>query len=154
MQSGSILVELKAPYGYCGNENGRTLSSHNHLSFYAGDSRSMAKAKVGTLYTDEFLSELADEIEELYKFEVENEPTTKPTGECLFVWAPQNYARDTDGRILTRSSQRHCYLEKSESGWFQMKDRGWWDNNCEANPGKVNEKYLTEESMFCPEFCN
>ena len=65
MRSGSILVELKAPYGYCGNENGRTLSSHNHLSFYTGDSRSMAVAKVGTLYTDEFLEKLADEIEEV-----------------------------------------------------------------------------------------
>ncbi|GMH59808.1 hypothetical protein TrLO_g3449 [Triparma laevis f. longispina] len=153
MRSGSILIELKAPYGYCGNENGRTLSNHNHLSFYSGDSRSMAVAKVGTLYTEEFLKELADEIEDLYKFEVLNQPQEKPSGECLFKWPEEDWKKNNNGRILTRPEDRFCYLEKSQKGWYQLKDKGGWDNNCEKNQGKVNEAYLEEESMFCPEFC-
>ena len=39
LKEGSMLVELKSAYGYCANENGRTLSSHNHLAFYTSDAR-------------------------------------------------------------------------------------------------------------------
>ncbi|GMH66681.1 hypothetical protein TrST_g10722 [Triparma strigata] len=153
MLSGSILIELKSPYGYCGNENGRTLSNHNHLSFYAGDARSMAVNKQGVMYTEKFIRKLAEEIKEIYVWEVKNQPDSEPTGECEFNWPHRDYVNDSSGRILTKPDDRFCYLEKSDKGWFQMKDKGGWDNACEKMEGKFNEGYLEGDSMWCPEFC-
>jgi hypothetical protein len=72
LREGSVQIELRSTYGYCGNENGKVLSNHNRLGYYQGDPGDMVVTEDdagdrGVLYTDEFLRRLAEEILEVYE---------------------------------------------------------------------------------------
>ena len=110
MPSNRMLVELKSAYGYCANENGRTLSSHNHLRFYSSDARKFNVPKKSTSYDEDFLERLAAEIIDAHEYGIDNETGDDWNGECKFEWPKRDFG-DED-RLLTANEQATCYIGK------------------------------------------
>ena len=160
MRERSLIVELSTKYGYCGNENWRTTANHNRLAFYKSDARKFDVPKRGTIYSDKYLEQLAQEILEAYRAEVALEAEAGASAsellddtrsECTFVWpaTPANY---TEGNpVLTPSSQSRCYLELTHKGWYQLKNHnGESGINC---AGDKPIKNFDPEGPSCPELC-
>jgi len=156
LPEGKLLIELKSAYGYCANENGRTISSHNRLNFYTSDARKFTVPKKSTSYDEDYLERLAKEILEAHEYSLSNKIPDDWSGECFFQWPNKNFAAGE--RVLTTDEQAKCYIDEVEPNvWFQLKDRMGWESNCEAllenQPTNSNVEAYKGNGISCPAFC-
>ena len=136
MRDGTMHVELKSLYGFCAFENGRTLASHNFMSFYMGDITRFNVPKKGCMYPDNFLEQLALEVkqnwfkeEEMKRLNIYNY-TWK--GECKFSFPKKSPSQNN--LLLTPVSTSHCYVDEIyPNEWFQMKSKNGHGSYCDES---------------------
>jgi hypothetical protein len=164
MKEGTIHVELKNGYGYCGYENGRTLASHNKMYFFMSDVCGFHKPKRPIDYSQEYLNSLASQLWESRERIIQEASEKKSlsfldingSGECTFAWPLRATHLTKEGKILTSVEQSTCYLDSTHNGWYQLKSKDNEEQQCNliegAMPKEGFESTLTG-LYSCPAMC-